>query len=75
MRTHRSRMIGRTLDAITLHTPSALEAAGKTAAMTANFLPVVLEARMPANQLVEIHLETLTGDLELAGTLPCDRNA
>ena len=38
------------LDAITLNTPPALAANGRTSALTGNFLPVELAAVLPANQ-------------------------
>jgi threonylcarbamoyladenosine tRNA methylthiotransferase MtaB len=43
---HRRRFIGRELEAITLHTPAELEARGRTAALTENFLPVELQGRL-----------------------------
>ncbi len=67
MRAHRSRFVGRELPAITLHTPAALAAKGDAAAMTDNFLPVELEARLPANQLVQIHVTALASDGTLLG--------
>jgi threonylcarbamoyladenosine tRNA methylthiotransferase MtaB len=45
---HRRRFIGRELEAITLHTPAELEARGRTAALTENFLPVELQGRLEA---------------------------
>jgi len=72
---HRSQMIGRTLDAITLHTPALLIAAGKTVALTGNFLPVVLEGQLAANQLVQIQITSLTEADELAATLICAPHA
>ena len=74
-RVHRASMIGRTLHAITLHTPQALAAEGKTTALTANFLPVVMEGRIPANQLLEVQITILTETHELLATAPCDGHA
>ncbi len=62
MHAHRSRLIGRALPAVTLHSPAALAAKGYTAALTDNFLPVELDARLPANQLVEARLSALACD-------------
>ena len=46
---HRRQFIGRELDAITLHTPRRDQALGRTAALTENFLPIELDAALPAN--------------------------
>ena len=62
---HRSRFLGRMLSAITLHTPSALAAQGRTAALTENFLPVDLAGTYAANQLLEVHVEALGEDATL----------
>ena len=62
---HRRRFLGRTLDAITLHTPAPLAARGRTAALTENFLPVELEGLLPANRLVRVHAASLTADAAL----------
>jgi threonylcarbamoyladenosine tRNA methylthiotransferase MtaB len=54
VRTHRERFLGRELAAITLHTPEALAAQNRTAALTENFLPVELEGVLPANRLIRV---------------------
>src|SRR5580658_165756 len=59
---HRSRMIGRELAAITLHTPPALAARGKTEALTDNFLPVELEETYAANELIRVNITGLASD-------------
>ena len=72
-RAHRQSMIGRTLEAITLHTPEALRAEGRTAALTQNFLPI--ETRnadgsiTASNSLVSVRITALADDLTLAATL------
>jgi threonylcarbamoyladenosine tRNA methylthiotransferase MtaB len=66
-RSHRQAMTGRTLDAITLHTPEALASQDRTAALTQNFLPVELEGRIEANRLISIHITGLADDLTLVG--------
>jgi threonylcarbamoyladenosine tRNA methylthiotransferase MtaB len=53
---HRSRFVGKELDAITLHTPTEIEAAGRTFALTENFLPVEVEGQLPANRLVRVRI-------------------
>jgi tRNA A37 methylthiotransferase MiaB len=68
-RAHRARMVGRELDAITLHTPEELAGAGRTAALTENFIPVELEGRMEANRLVRVRADRLDEDGTLAGQL------
>jgi threonylcarbamoyladenosine tRNA methylthiotransferase MtaB len=55
-RTHRERFIGRELEAITLHTPPALVALGRSAALTGNFLPVEVDGQLPANRLLRVSL-------------------
>jgi threonylcarbamoyladenosine tRNA methylthiotransferase MtaB len=64
-REHRRRFLGRELPAITLHTPPALAAQGRTAALTENFLPVHLSGRFPANQLVTVRVTGLNTNHEL----------
>ena len=60
--THRRRFVGRELEAITLHTPAELAARNRTAALTENFLPVELEGRLGANQLVQVRVTGLTAE-------------
>jgi len=59
---HRGRFIGRELEAITLHTPAEMEARGRSAALTENFLPVELEGRTDANRLVRVRVTGLTAE-------------
>ena len=65
-RAHRGALVGRELEAITLHTPEALAAAGKTAALTENFVPVELEGRLEANRLVRVRATGRTAEGALA---------
>jgi threonylcarbamoyladenosine tRNA methylthiotransferase MtaB len=62
VRAHRRRFIGRSLAAITLHTPPALAAQGRTAALTENFLPVELDGCLPANELLCVRVAGLNSD-------------
>jgi threonylcarbamoyladenosine tRNA methylthiotransferase MtaB len=64
----RASMIGRTLDAITLHTPEALANQGRTAALTQNFLPVEMNGSIEANRLLRVRVTGLADDLTLLGT-------
>jgi threonylcarbamoyladenosine tRNA methylthiotransferase MtaB len=64
---HRRRFVGRELEAITLHTPGALEARGRSAALTENFLPVELEGRLEANRLVRVRVTGLNAEGTLEG--------
>ncbi len=66
-RTHRMNFAGRKLEAITLHTPPALAARRRTAALTDNFLAVELNGRWPANRLVRVLLTGVTGEGALEG--------
>jgi threonylcarbamoyladenosine tRNA methylthiotransferase MtaB len=65
--THRLRFIGRKLDAITLNTPPAVAARGRTAALTENFLPVEMEGCMKPNQLVRVSISGLGPEGALQG--------
>ncbi|MFZ1938164.1 MAG: radical SAM protein [Terracidiphilus sp.] len=64
-RRHRSRFIGRELSIITLQTGTTLASLGRTAALSDNFLPIELEGRFPANQLLSARVTGLNpeGDL------------
>jgi threonylcarbamoyladenosine tRNA methylthiotransferase MtaB len=64
---HRRRFIGRELEAITLHTPAELAACGRTAALTGNFLPVEMEGRCAANELVRVRVTGLNAEVALEG--------
>lgn len=59
---HRRQFVGRELEAITLHTPAALAARGRTAALTENFLPVEMEGRSAANELLRIRVTGLNAE-------------
>ena len=67
-RVHRTRFIGAELPVITLHTPSALAASGRTTALTDNFIPVELDASLPANQLVHVQITGIGADDTLFAT-------
>jgi threonylcarbamoyladenosine tRNA methylthiotransferase MtaB len=64
-RTHRRRFLGRELPAITLNTPAALARRSRTAALTDNFLPVDLDGRLPANQLLTVRANAMNEAGEL----------
>jgi threonylcarbamoyladenosine tRNA methylthiotransferase MtaB len=66
-RFHRARFIGRTLPALTLNTPPALAAQGRTSALTENFLPVELAGTLPANQMLRLALTGLNSQDALQG--------
>jgi threonylcarbamoyladenosine tRNA methylthiotransferase MtaB len=61
-RSHREQFVGREVEAITLHTPEALAEGGRTAALTENFLPVKIEAQLPANRLVRVRVTALNAE-------------
>jgi threonylcarbamoyladenosine tRNA methylthiotransferase MtaB len=63
--THRRGFLGRELEAITLHTPAELAGRGCTAALTENFLPVVLEGTQAANRLVRVRVLGLNAEGKL----------
>jgi hypothetical protein len=64
---HRRQFVGRELDAITLHTPAALQAESKTAALTDNFLPLEINEALPANRLIRLMICGVNADLTLQG--------
>ncbi len=64
-RAHRSRFVGRELEAITLHTPAEVGMRDRTAALTENFLPVEFEGRLEANQLLRVRVTGLNADATL----------
>jgi threonylcarbamoyladenosine tRNA methylthiotransferase MtaB len=59
---HRRRFVGRELEAITLHTSAELEARGRTAALTENFLPVEFVGRIDANRLMRLRVTGLNAE-------------
>ena len=63
---HRRQMIGRELEATTLHTSAELAARDWTTALTENFLPVEVEGRLEANRLLRVLVTGLTADGALA---------
>jgi threonylcarbamoyladenosine tRNA methylthiotransferase MtaB len=72
-REHRMSLVGMELGAITLHTPADLAAAGRTTALTENFIPVEIDGRIEANRLVRVRAEGLTddGSLRARAFTPC----
>lgn len=68
-RSHRSRFLGRTLDAITLHTTPELHALGRTSALTENFLPTELEGAFEANRLISVLISDLDPNMSLVGVV------
>jgi len=68
-KTHRRWFIGREVEAVTLHTPSELEASGRTSALTENFLPVEIEGRLAANRLVRARVTGLNAEGALEAQL------
>ena len=61
------------LAAITLHTPAAIGRAGRTAALTENFLPVELDGRLPANRLLRVRVTGLNAEADAAQANPLPR--
>jgi threonylcarbamoyladenosine tRNA methylthiotransferase MtaB len=59
---HRSRLVGRELEAITLNTPPDEAARGLTSALTENFIPVELKGRITANHLIRVRGTVLNRD-------------
>ena len=61
-RSHRARFIGAEIEAITLNTSPSLAEEGRTSALSQNFLPIRLEARFAANQLIRVRGTGLCAD-------------
>ena len=59
---HRRGFVGRELEAITLHSPAELSGRGRTAALTENFLPLEIEGRVAANQLVRVRVSAINSE-------------
>jgi threonylcarbamoyladenosine tRNA methylthiotransferase MtaB len=64
----RSSFIGTSLPAITLHTPVALAAQGRTSALTDNFLPVEIAQSLPSNELVDIRVTEISAAGNIQGS-------
>ena len=62
---HRRCFVGREVDAITLHSSPGVQALGRTAALTENFLPMQIDSRLDANRLVRVLVTALDTDLTL----------
>jgi hypothetical protein len=60
--------VGCALEAITLHTPAALEERGRTTALTENFRPVELEGCLSDNRLVRVEITGLSDESTLLAT-------
>jgi threonylcarbamoyladenosine tRNA methylthiotransferase MtaB len=59
---HRERFFGRELEALTLQTPSALAASGRTLALTENFLPIEIAGKLSANRPLRVRLSSMQAD-------------
>jgi threonylcarbamoyladenosine tRNA methylthiotransferase MtaB len=68
---HRSRFIGREFECISLHTPDAMANENRTSALTDNFLPLEIEGRFSANELLAVRIESMAPD----GTLRAESTA
>jgi len=68
---HRARFVGRGLECISLHTPDALAARNLTSALSENFLPLEIEGRFAANQLLTV----CTTGMNSEGALQAERVA
>jgi threonylcarbamoyladenosine tRNA methylthiotransferase MtaB len=64
---HRARFIGRELECISLRTLDAIAAQNQTSALTDNYLPLVINGRFAANQLVTSRIEGMDPDGTLRG--------
>jgi threonylcarbamoyladenosine tRNA methylthiotransferase MtaB len=71
---HRRCFVGREVEAITLRTPSELQTRCMTSALTENFLPVEIDGRLPANQLVRARVTGLNAEGALTAQLAPSRS-
>jgi threonylcarbamoyladenosine tRNA methylthiotransferase MtaB len=53
---HRRSFIGQTMECVTLHTPDLQRLSNLTTALSENFLPIELQADLPANLLVKTQI-------------------
>jgi threonylcarbamoyladenosine tRNA methylthiotransferase MtaB len=65
-RRFRAEFVGRTLPAITLHTPPQMAARGRTSALTDNFLPVEIGAAIQANRRVTVRIAEMQATIDNA---------
>ncbi|HEY1767622.1 MAG TPA: radical SAM protein [Terracidiphilus sp.] len=66
---HRRGFVGRKLKAITLNSPAALSAEGRSAGLTENFLPVEMDGNIPANRLARVLITGLSAEGALQGNV------
>ncbi len=59
---HRMRFTGREMECISLHTPDGLAEQNKTTALTDNFIPLEIEGRHAANQLLVARIAGMKND-------------
>ncbi len=59
---HRAQFVGRDLECISLHTPEALAARNLTSALSENFLPLEIEGRFAANQLLTVYTTKMNSE-------------
>jgi threonylcarbamoyladenosine tRNA methylthiotransferase MtaB len=71
----RSDFVGRSLPAITLHTPPQLAALGRSSALTDNYLPVELNASLPANRLADVQITGLHAGGTVLAEIDTERTA
>jgi threonylcarbamoyladenosine tRNA methylthiotransferase MtaB len=69
-RAHRMRFVGRELECISLRTPVALSQAGRTSALTENFLPLEIEGHFAANQLLNARITEMSSEGVLLAESP-----
>ncbi len=67
--THRRQFIGRTLDVITLRTPTDVRSLKRTVALSDNFLPVHIEGLHDPNRLVRTRVSACNSGLTLISSL------
>ncbi|HVN92357.1 MAG TPA: MiaB/RimO family radical SAM methylthiotransferase [Terracidiphilus sp.] len=67
MLAHRSSFIGRNLAAITLRTPEETALAGRTSVLSENFLPIDVDGRFPANELLDVRVTGVARDGSMSG--------
>jgi threonylcarbamoyladenosine tRNA methylthiotransferase MtaB len=66
---HRRQFVGRTLHALTLHTPDDVRRMGRTTALSENFLPVELVGEFQANQCLRVEVTGVTTEGVLTGAV------
>jgi len=78
-RSRRTKLIGREVECVTLHSGDDLAAQNRTAAITDNFIPIEIDGRIEANRLLVARVLSMKPEAtlmaEVVRTIPCESSA